>query len=94
MLGLAMISDSPPLRDESATQLRVDDWHARARPADPRARPRPGILASRVPTMRADRGARASTHPTSLELVSVVAGDEEENKILAPVEERPAFRCR
>jgi len=62
------------------TQLRVDDWNARrALPTRVRAL----VLVSSLsrPAMRAIAAARASS-PTSIELVSVVADDEEENKIL------------
>ena len=62
------------------SQLRVDDWNARrALPTRVRAL----VLVSSLsrPAMRAIAAARASS-PTSIELVSVVADDEEENKIL------------
>ena len=61
-------------------QLRVDDWHARrALPTRVRAL----VLVSSLsrPAMRAIAAARASS-PTSIELVSVVADDEEENRML------------
>ena len=61
-------------------QLRVDDWHARrALPTRVRAL----VLVSSLSraAMRAIAAARVSS-PTSIELVSVVADDEEENKIL------------
>ena len=61
-------------------QLRVDDWNARrALPTRVRAL----VLVSSLsrPAMRAIAAARASS-PTSIELVSVVADDEEENGIL------------
>ncbi len=63
-----------------SNQLRVDDWHARrALPTRVRAL----VLVSSLSraAMRAIAAARASS-PTSIELVSVVADDEEENKIL------------
>ena len=61
-------------------QLRVDDWHARrALPTRVRAL----VLVSSLSraAMRAIAAARVSS-PTSIELVSVVADDEEENMIL------------
>ena len=63
-----------------SSQLRVDDWNARrALPTRVRAL----VLVSSLsrPAMRAIAAARASS-PTSIELVSAVADDEEENKIL------------
>ena len=63
-----------------SAQLRVDDWNARrALPTRVRAL----VLVSSLsrPAMRAVAAARASS-PTSIELVSVAADDEEENKIL------------
>ena len=66
--------------ETTRNQLRVDDWHARrALPTRVRAL----VLVSSLSraAMRAIAAARASS-PTSIELVSVVADDEEENKIL------------